>query len=561
VRSWLAAAAGKLRGRRRNQRGYVATVVAILVPTVFIGCCAISVDTARWYVEAERVQRAADAAALAGVVWMPSDFATAKTTALAAAKQNGYDDASPNVVVTVTAGDKPSQLWVKVSSTITNQFGRAIGVSSTTVGRSALADYAGGLSMGSPCNEFGSDPDASAAYKSTNCADAGGFWANVGSLKATKVSGDAFQDNVCGSGVDGCTTSTGPNRDYDANGYIYTVNAGAAMSNLQLQVFDPALIAVGDHCDANNLSGAAALPASKTVVSDPSTRYAANDGTYCTGDNDFSSSTGTTNQVATSYTVRKMGATSDPTRPWTWPAMSATDCPGAGIYPGYDGDLSKALDKTTSQYTANPWVAQDFRQWVTLCNLSSVSKDDKIAIQVKTNGNGFDNANGHNRFSLRGFSSSSSTAKDSLSIAAFNKMAVYANVSNTSGTTKFFLTRVPSTAHGQMLDVSLFDIGDITGTGTIKFVAPPESGVTFSNCRAVGVVNATIPNCQFTASSAFGGKWQSVYIPIPNTYTCNDNVSTGCWVKLYYDLTGASQAEDTTSWESSIDGDPVRLIQ
>ena len=102
--AWLGAAVRRRRSRKRDERGYIATVVALLVPAVFLGCCALSVDMARWYVEAERVQRAADAAALAGVVWMPADFATAKTTALAEAKKNGYDDAAANVVVTVERG-------------------------------------------------------------------------------------------------------------------------------------------------------------------------------------------------------------------------------------------------------------------------------------------------------------------------------------------------------------------------------------------------------------------------------------------------------------------------
>ena len=242
-------------------------------------------------------------------------------------------------MVTVEEGEKSSQLVVTVSSTIANQFGKAIGVSSTTVGRSAVADYAGGLSMGSPCNEFGSDPDAG-TNKSNNCSDAGDFWANVGSPKADKPKGDAFQNKVCASGVDGCTTSTGPNTDYDPNGYIYTVTAAQAMSSLRLEAFDPALIAVGDHCDVNNLAGAKAIPNTKTVVTDPATRYVQNDGPFCTGDNDFDSATGTTNQVATNFTVRKMVAGSDPTRPWTWPALTNTECPGATTYPGYDGDLS-----------------------------------------------------------------------------------------------------------------------------------------------------------------------------------------------------------------------------
>ncbi|QWZ06353.1 hypothetical protein KRR39_12075 [Nocardioides panacis] len=545
---------------RASQAGYAAVMVALLLPIVFLGCAAFAVDTARWYVEAERVQRAADAAALAGVVWMPADFATAKTAALAEAKRNGYDDASSTVTVVVAPGDKPSHLQVTINSTVTNNFGSAIGSPSTTVGRSATADYAGGLSMGSPCNEFGSDPDtalSSGNARSGNCSDAGDFWANVGSLKATKVSGDAFQDNVCASGVDGCTSSSGPNTDYDPDGYLYTVNTTAALNNVNLEVFDPALIAVGDHCTSNNLALAKAL--TSTDVANASTRYKEGDGPYCTGDNDFGSGTGYTNQVSTDFTVRLMGAADDPTRPTTWPEMTPTQCPGAKPYKGYDGDLSKALNKGNST-TYDSYVAANFRRWVPLCTLGSLPKDSKLAIQVKTNGVGNDNGNGHNRFGLRGYSSSSTTGKDSLSIAAFNKMAVYANVQG--GSSRFFLTRVPSAAKGQTLAVSLFDIGDISGgTGTLKFIAPSESGITFTNCLMVGKVNTTDADCQIPVDGTFGGKWQNVYIQIPNTYTCYDSLPTGCWVKLNYDLTGTSSAQDTTSWESSIDGDPVRLIK
>ena len=523
---------------------------------VFIGCAAVGVDMSRWSVEAERVQRAADAAALAGVVWMPADFATAKSTALTEAKKNGYDDASSKVTVTVSEGDKPSQLVVKVSSTVANSFGQAIGTPNTTIGRSATADYAGGLSMGSPCNEFGSDPYGTATYKSTNCSDAGDFWANVGSLKASKGSGDAFQDNACGNGFDRCTTSSGPNEDYDANGYIYEVNVTAAMSNLQLEAFDPALISVGDHCGVN-LDGAASI--TNAAVSDPSTRYAKGDGPFCTGDNDFdTNSSGFANQVATSFTVRQMGTASDPTRPYTWPVVNSSTCPGAKVYPGYDGNLSKALDKSLpSNYQT--YVAANFRQWVTLCTMGSVAKGTTFAIQVKTNGNGFDNANGHNRFSLRGYSSASPSANNNLSISAFNKMAVYANVS--SGSSRFFLTRVPSSAHGQMLNVNLYDIGDITGTGTIKFVAPAESGTTFSNCRAVGVKNGLISNCEFTASGSFNGRWQTSTSPFRTRTTATTIVDGLLGQALLRPQRRVANAGHHVVVRPSIDGDPVRLVK
>lgn len=81
-----------------------------------------------------------------------------------------------------------------------------------------MADYAGPVPMGSPCNGFGNDPE-STGIKSTNCADAGMFWANVGAPKAPKKSGDAHQNGDCSAGEDGCGAG-GTNAEYDTNGYF-----------------------------------------------------------------------------------------------------------------------------------------------------------------------------------------------------------------------------------------------------------------------------------------------------------------------------------------------------
>ncbi|HEX5560395.1 MAG TPA: TadE/TadG family type IV pilus assembly protein [Nocardioidaceae bacterium] len=568
--------------RRRDERGFAAVLVALLFPVVFLACAALSVDTARWYVEAENVQSAVDAAALAGVVWMPGDFDNAKSAALAVAKNNGFDAASPDLTVRVEHGEKASQLKVTISSRISNAFGSAIGTPTTVVSRSAVADYAGGLSMGSPCNDFGSDPDSAAAGGvSTNCSDAGDFWANVGGPKSDKGSGDAYQNGACPSKYDGCTAAGGTNTDYDANGYIYEVTVAKPVSNFRLEAFDPALIHVGDHCEDSALTGASSLSVTDSVVADPTTRYVSGDGKYCTGDNSFDASSkalGFNNQVNTSFTVRSMAPDSDPSRPLTWPILNTSTCPGAKTYRGYNGRTQSFKDSNgnvTTDMSANvplksvlnpndpgyqKDVADTFRRWVTLCSNSSVQAGTTLAIQVKTNGLGFDLAAGHNRFALRAYSATSPSSNNDIAISAFNKMAVYANVKN--GSSRFFLTRLPSSAAGQMLNVSLFDIGDLGGaTGTLKFVAPAESNITFTNCRAVGKVNGTVSDCQFTADSTFNGRWQSVYIPIPSNYTCSDALATGCWVKLYYDFPLAGSPNDTTSWAASVDGQPVRLVQ
>ncbi len=540
---------------RRKEDGYVAILTVLLFTTLF-GMCAFAVDVGNWYYTGQRAQRAADAAALAGVPKLPSDQAGAFAEAQIYAKANGFDNASSTVSVVPSIDGQPTRLRVTTSMTVQNQFGILFGLGHTTISRTAVADYAGPVPMGSPCNEFGNDPE-STGIKSTNCADAGMFWANVGAPKAPKKSGDAYQNGDCSSGEDGCG-SGGANAEYDTNGYFYQITVTKPVQNLTLQAFDPALIAVGDLCTLNSLSSAKALPAAKTApVTDPATRYADGQSSpFCTGDVRF----GGTGEVSTKFTVRDPGP--NPWDPLSFPPR--TSCP-AITYPGYNGDLSKALDNSKSQYNdiAPGYVAGVFRQWKTLCTIPYAAPGVYM-IQVQTNGTGADLASGHNRFGLRAFSTTDSTARDAIAIAGYNKMAMYAN--SPAANTKFFLTQVPPGAAGQVLNVRLFDVGDSTLPGVITVLPPPDSGITnFAGCKGFGPTGGTsgqaLVNCAIPANSSYNGKWEQIAVPIPSNYTCDNTVTTGCWLRLSYDYGTGNQPTDTTSWTASLEGDPVRLVE
>ncbi len=150
------------RRRRLSEAGYAAVMVAVVVPTIGIGCAAVAVDTGMWYVEIAQVQKAADAAALAGVPYLPQDLPSARARALEVAARNGYNNTGNNTV-TVGLGEKATQLRVEIRSTITNTFGTVIGVPKQTITRAATADYQGPAPMGSPCNTFGNEPNAGTA--------------------------------------------------------------------------------------------------------------------------------------------------------------------------------------------------------------------------------------------------------------------------------------------------------------------------------------------------------------------------------------------------------------
>ena len=68
-----------------------------------------------------------------------------------------------------------------------------------------------------------------------------------------------------------------------------------------------------------------------------------------------------------------------------------------------------------------------------------------------------------------------------------------------------------------------------------------------------------IPVVDFAGS--FNGKWQTLRVPIPDTFTCAETVQLGCWVRLHLSYAAGSSPHDATSWLASLDGDPVRLVQ
>jgi hypothetical protein len=515
--------------------------------TVLLSFCAFAVDVGNWYYTGQRAQRAADAAALAGVTSLPQDPTTAYAVAQAQAARNSFPNGGAN---TVTAGvdGRPTRLRVTVQTTVRNQFGWLMGRPETVVSRTAVADYAGPVPMGSPCNEFGQDPEP-AGNQSANCATAGAFWANVGSRNATKVSGDAYQNGVCGAGNDGCTGSA--NLDYDPNGYLYMVTISSPVTNLRIQAFDPAQVVVGDHCTGGSLAVAQALAGNAPGgVTDALTRYAPGDGAWCTGDTVINGGNGL---VRTQFTVYSPGANS--WDPLSWPVACNRQ------FEPFNGNLGTALNRTAGAlYNVNN-VADNFRRWVDLCTITGTVQPGTYAIQVKTNGLGADGEGGHNRFALRAFGTGASD-KDAIAVAGFNKMAMYGNTPN--GTSRFFLAKVPSGARNQMLNVRLFDIGDgATAGSTIQVLPPVEVGGTFAGCVGSGPAIGTgnLADCRISVNGTYNGKWEQISVPIPSGYSCSDASPTGCWVRLEFFYGPGSTPQDTTSWTASIEGDPVRLVE
>lgn len=212
-------------GRRgqRDERGYVLVMFALLlVPTLLMA--GLSIDVGSWYNRTSEIRKAADAAALAGVVWLP-DLTKASTEARAAAARNGFVDGADGITVGVTRSNAdPRRLRVTITDTAVGSFFfKPLVGDDITLRRTGIAEYVLPVPLGSPLNEFGGE-----AY---------GFWGNIHGPRTDNKKGDAYAPACRASSNCGSTQ----NENYRPEGYLFTVDVPAGVSGLNVQVWDAGL--------------------------------------------------------------------------------------------------------------------------------------------------------------------------------------------------------------------------------------------------------------------------------------------------------------------------------
>ncbi|HEX5586323.1 MAG TPA: pilus assembly protein TadG-related protein [Acidimicrobiia bacterium] len=586
----------RAREARGAERGFFMVWFAFMFVTL-ISFAGLALEFNRWQNLGTRIQKAADAAALAGAVFLPDNLPQAQTTAKATASKNGYTHAVDGVTITAAKGKLPNQLKVTISVPTKNPWGAIVGYGNSTIVRSAVAEYQLPQNLGSPQNSYGNNPESPPAGGQPQ------FWGNIFGPGSAKGKGDAYQSALCGGGVDNCPNA-GTNADYDANGYFYGIEVPTgSVGALNVQVFDPAFVAVGDNCVDQNGTGytaalnnaasltAAQIPGYSGSVT-PATRYASGAGSaYCTGDMSYYSDSNNNANPWTTWTLRSPDASGwDPTNN---PIVCQAEFPG--VFPETSNDLPtgtadanrlKALLQQNTNYAGvSPAMRfnQFFRQWVTLCSISSPTPGTYF-LEVQTNkkidGTAAPNAGGSNRYAIQVGLGTNYAVSNGLRLYGNGRMGVYANA--TGADTRFYLTRILPGEAGKTLVLQFFDTGDASLAagqfGTITVLPPPDSNVTsgtFTGCKYTappgnstgppwGTLTATASGCAVTgvsSSAGWDGQWVTYEIPIPANYDCDDTSPTGCWTRLRFSYPSGTSVQDTTSWVAYVLGEPVRLIQ
>ncbi|MBS1838532.1 MAG: hypothetical protein JST64_12645 [Actinobacteria bacterium] len=228
---------------------------------------------------------------------------------------------------------------------------------------------------------------------------------------------------------------------------------------------------------------------------------------------------------------------------------------------------------------------QTFRRWATLCQIPAGSvKTGEYIVQVRTNAKSsapttYDptvKTEGHNRLSFRvGFGAAGVNAVDgtNVTLAARGQLPIYAN--SVGADTRFYLARILPNDAGRTLRIVLYDMGESNMAGTLKVLPPAElsgSMPNFTNCsfarddnKSMSTTPSTcsVGNIYSTSSNNYmwNGRLLIIDVPIPKTYTCNQALATGCWIKIQMQYPSSAVVNDATTWTAAILGNPIRIVE
>ena len=509
----------------------MAALVVVLLDVVGF---AVDLGWAFW--NRQEIQHGADAAALAGVIYEPSQRTKAHTEALAAALANGYDNGLPGTTITVvdfeddpTAVENDSQLRATVSHEVDTFFLRIFGIETLTIARTAVAEYIAPLPMGSPDAYFGNDP-ARGLWPN--------FWGNIHGYYTAKAYGDRYSSQCIGWNLQqGCDLnaerreSTNPQSQNAEGGYIYGVEVDDASvgSILFVELFDPHYTIQGG---GDELTGDQTVNGQTKEQTTTFMLYGPDSTPLNTDDG------GNPTICAVSYDAR------DP----------YADFNGNGYISNsddQDGDGDIDFDDVEIGYPGGVAAL-----WEPFCTVP-ILKGGIFPLRIMVNDPGGSDDMALNRWSIR----ASTSGGPSPRVYGLGTMSIYANVDGSTGPTVFHLAEVRELHAGKKLIIEMFDPGDAGGSHSVEIqdpsgTAPPctwtavedETGETASGSES---------SCDIaTTGGAFNNWLVTIKISLPTDYLC---AGADCWWKVVYNYPGITR--DSTTWSARIEGRPVHLTE
>lgn len=597
-------------GASRPESGFAMVWFGLLL-TILMAMAGAAVDLWNWWYNGTEQQRAADAAALAGVVFLPGAETQARTMATEIAVANGVDPAALTIETSSDDGSlAANELRVTVDRRVDTQFLHLIGVDFANIRRDATAEYNTRLPMGSPEDTMGRDPEQGLDP---------GFYVSVSGVSEEKIGGDRFHNIACGTHppagtpvVYKCDGSL-ESEEFSEDGYFFAIEMEAAPTNdIHIEIFDPIHTSHREQdCTHEERLPTAEAPLRIPVIAaqtgDPfaAARYAPGSTPWCTGDVGGGFNFDDARANTTTFIVREP----DDTQALETDNAPIAGCsrsframnlrPGGPSFPFYDVyDILDGTDGTDDGQAA--YAQETYRRWVDICTISQSTAQGwwdagttSIILQVRGNADSANptsaepgsNRQGRNHFSIRAHHGKPDAfgilppTPAAVSVYALGRMPIH-NGTDSATSTEFYVTRIPPGAAGRRLLLGFYDVGDARAGGAdlpARFTVIPPIGYpgTFTDCsfsRREGPSDAsidmsadasgcTLSNVTFTL---YNGRLAEASIGLPSDYTCDLTNQLDCWIKVRveYPFGGAiGQVYDHTTWTAALDGEPIRLIE
>ena len=554
-----------------KEAGQIVVIFALML-TVLIGLLGIAIDTTYAWRESLRVQRATDAAALAGVVYMPSCFDSsggsncatynASSAATAAAAKNGFATTSTTTITPSKVSGNVDALAVSIKTDVPTFFSRIFGINSWAVSRSSKAVFIQPLHMGSPENYYGTF----GAYKvgsnsvplkgpGNETLNARGFWGSILTQGADILNGDAYQPKFNGSG-------SNPNPQDTTDYYNYAVYMPPGSHGGHIWIFDPAFCAT----NTNSTQGTGEWWFTGTnPVSTYYELYDTLNQPYDLSGQTYLGYSGTMFE-ADSYTDTAEGGVSVGSR-------------GAAPYSCASGTIT---DQNDGEYYHNKWWeltgAAHGGLNVTLDGgANGATYRIHVTTDPPTGHPGQDSTSALNNYAIFASADSGPTPE----VYGLAAMQMFSPLPQNQASTFYLAQLTQEAGSGKTVQIRLWDPGDTHMTADMSVLMPTVAdstkhctGTDYSCWTAVSLawtcqkVSSSGANCtggsgpsirtSVGSTSQYNGDWLNISISIPPGYAAYQ----GGWWMIRYTMGSASgvTATDETTWQVNIQGNPVHLI-
>ena len=565
-----------LPAHRRAQRGQTLVIFAFLAVFMIL-LLGLVLDSVRLFILAAEAERTAEAATLAGALYMPKYFNTlspdgqdAMNRACATAQANGVSACPVGAgqigadVEQVTGNQYEIQVTVTLQADVFFLSYVAPNLASATVSRTAVAQYLPPIQLGSRSAAFGDEADGVQS-----------FWASINGPYELKEQGDAYTPKweegptdpvkypdsssspynysrwtpaqCCTNHQQWPTAITNPDQQsagftysdgsLTAPGYSYEIDVPSGVGNVQVQIYN----AVFDPSNSNNTND--------------SLGSACDDPTFNSG--------GCKKDKSNEYLQMHYALYSAPLQfergtdtllthfsPATLEFYGDHGCTGTT---GWDPVL--AFCATPTNHTVEDWYT-----------LYTITQPGTYRLTVAATG-----YYGWHSYGVKLVDSSSvsitsltpsgtalSPATDGPHVWGWNTECVHFDAATSTAT--FDLGEIPAAYAGKTLSFSLFDPGEVNApaNNTMEILDPSGNPVQWPSwARTASGSGGTQLSASINGDRYYNGLWLHVPVAIPATY----NPAAGSdWWQVQYAVTGGGAAHDTITISISLGGSPVHLV-